>query len=43
MNVQFVRIDGTKAWFAGQVTSTTSLAGSACCNVGDWIFYEVWD
>jgi hypothetical protein len=44
MDVQFIKVDpiSHKAKFAGQITAATG-AYSACCNVGDWVFYEVFD
>jgi hypothetical protein len=42
MDVQFLKVSGNRAWFAGQVTSVTGADGYlACCRVGDWIFYKV--
>ena len=40
MDVQFLKVSSNTAWFVGRVTA--QLAGS-CCNVGDWIFWEVQD
>ncbi|CEF49013.1 unnamed protein product [uncultured bacterium] len=40
MDVQFLRVDHNTAWFAGQVTSVT---GTGCCAVGNWVFYKVTD
>ena len=42
INVQFLKVSGNRAWFAGQVTSVTGADGYlACCRVGDWIFYKI--
>jgi len=42
MDVQFLKVSGNRAWFAGQVTSVTGADGYlVCCRVGDWIFYKV--
>lgn len=44
MDVQFMRVSGNTAWFAGRVTSATPADGYlACCKVGDWLFYKVRD
>jgi hypothetical protein len=45
MDVQFLSVDGNKAWFAGQVTSVEDLTGAdtGCCRVGYWIFYQIED
>jgi hypothetical protein len=44
MDVQFVKVSGNTAWFAGRVTSVTPADGFlACCKVGDWLFYKVRD
>jgi len=40
MDVQILKVVGTEAWFAGQVTS---VSGTGCCAVGNWIFYKVAD
>ena len=40
MDVQFLKVEGKEAWFAGQVTSVT---GGGCCAIGNWIFYKVAD
>jgi hypothetical protein len=42
MDVQFLKVSGNRAWFAGQVTSVMGADGYlVCCRVGDWIFYKV--
>ena len=42
MDVQFLKVSGNRAWFAGQVTSVTGADGYlACCRAGDWIFHKV--
>jgi hypothetical protein len=41
MDVQFLRVEGTTAWFAGQVTSVTD--DQICCKVGNWMFFMVKD
>ena len=44
MDVQFVKVVGNTAWFVGQVTSVTPAGGyNGCCQVGNWVFYEVQD
>jgi hypothetical protein len=40
MDVQFVKVDGNKVWFVGQVTDVTG-GYSSCCQLGHWIFYEI--
>jgi hypothetical protein len=45
MDVQFLKVEGDTAWFAGQVTSAT-ITGTdpgGCCKVNNWIFYKVVD
>jgi hypothetical protein len=39
MDVRFVKVDGNKAWFVGEVTSGTG--GDSCCQVGHWILCEI--
>jgi hypothetical protein len=44
MDVQFLKVVGNKAWFAGQVTSVTVTGTNpGCCALGNWIFYKVAD
>ena len=44
MDVQFLKVSGTAAWFAGQVTSVTVTGNNpGCCAVGNWVFYKVVD
>jgi len=41
MDIKFLKVQGNKAWFAGQVTSTNT--SNACCTVNIWIVYAVED
>jgi hypothetical protein len=41
MDVQFLKVEGNTAWFAGQVTSVTD--DRICCKVGNWMFFMVTD
>jgi hypothetical protein len=43
MDVQFLRVSGNTAWFAGQVTSASDPGVGGCCKVGNWIFWKVQD
>jgi hypothetical protein len=44
MDVQFLKVSGKTAWFAGQVTSVTPRNGfNGCCKIGNWVFYQVSD
>jgi len=44
MDVQYLKVEGNTAWFAGQVTSVTVTGNNpGCCIVGNWIFYKVVD
>ena len=41
MDVQYLKVDGKDAWFAGQITATNST--DDCCTVGTWVVYRVQD
>ena len=44
MDVQYLKVSGNAAKFAGQVTSVTVTGTNpGCCAVGNWIFYQVVD
>ena len=43
MDVQFLKVDGNTAWFAGQVTSVTVTGTNPQIYVGHWILYQVVD
>ena len=43
MDVQYLKVDGNTAWFAGQVTSVTVTGTNPQIYVGHWILYQVVD
>ena len=43
MDVQYLKVDGNTAWFAGQVTSVAVTGTNPLLHVGNWIFYKVAD
>ena len=43
MDVQYLKVDGNTAWFAGQVTSVTVTGTNPQIAVGHWILYQVVD
>jgi hypothetical protein len=40
MDVQFLRVSGNTAWFAGQVTSVSDTGCFCGVLIGHWIFYK---
>ena len=43
MDVQYLKVEGHNAWFAGQVTSVTVTGTNPQIYVGHWILYQVVD
>ena len=43
MDVQYLKVEGNTAWFAGQVTSVTVTGTNPQIFVGHWILYQVVD
>jgi hypothetical protein len=43
MDVQYLKVEGNTAWFAGQVTSVTVTGTNPQIYVGHWILYQVVD
>src|SRR5690349_3457167 len=39
-DVKFIRVAGKDAWFAALVTT---VQGTICCAVGNWVFYKIED